>query len=216
MNRTTFYNQKDFDADIRMSKEYINEDMGLTIYLYSINITASKKDIYGESMPNEKEFLGPYKLSVWISIPPSEKTKIGGSMLVNENVETVKLGVYTDELDKLGIDIKRGDYFTYDDNDTSTTKNGDVFKVIENKLKGLLQELGGNEGKSETKKILVNTKKICDLECAKCMMTMISDKKSVKTIDLENILDDETNENCIKCKKYTELSNSIKSIIDNF
>ena len=103
--------------------------------------------------------------------------------------------------------------FTNDSSDT--TKNNDVFKIIENKLKGLVEELGGNEGKSETKKILVNTKKICDLECAKCMMTMISDKKSVKTIDLENILDDETDENCIKCKKYTELSTSIKSIIDN-
>lgn len=104
--------------------------------------------------------------------------------------------------------------FTNDEN-ANATKNDDVFKVIENKLKGLVQELGGNEGKSETKKILVNTKKICDLECAKCMMTMISDKKTVKTIDLENILADETNENCIKCKKYTELSTSIKSIIDN-
>ena len=101
-------------------------------------------------------------------------------------------------------------------NDAPATKNDDVFKVIENKLKGLVEELGGHEGKTETKKILVNTKKICDLECAKCMMTMISDKKSVKTIDLENILADESNENCIKCKKYTELSNSIKSIIDNF
>ena len=112
------------------------------------------------------------------------------------------------------IDIKNvKEGFTYDTNDT--TKNNDVFKIIENKLKGLVEELGGNEGKSETKKILVNTKKICDLECAKCMMTMISDKKSVKTIDLENILEDETNENCIKCKKYTELSSSIKSIIDN-
>ena len=109
------------------------------------------------------------------------------------------------------MNVKEG--FTYDTNDT--TKNNDVFKIIENKLKGLVEELGGNEGKSETKKILVNTKKICDLECAKCMMTMISDKKSVKTIDLENILEDETNENCIKCKKYTELSSSIKSIIDN-
>jgi hypothetical protein len=118
MNRTSFYNQKDFEADIKMSKDYIDEDMGLTIYLYSVNITASKKDIYGESMPNEKEFLGPYKLSVFISIPPSEKTKIGGPMLVNENVETVKLGVYIDELDKLGIDIKRGDYILFDDNDT--------------------------------------------------------------------------------------------------
>jgi hypothetical protein len=69
-------------------------------------------------MPNEKEFVGPYKLSVFISIPPSEKTKIGGSMLINENVETVKLGVYIDELDKLGIDIKRGDFILFDDNDT--------------------------------------------------------------------------------------------------
>ncbi len=97
----------------------------------------------------------------------------------------------------------------------NTMKNDDIFKIIENKLKGLVQELGGNEGKTETKKILVNTKKICDLECAKCMKTMMSEKISMKTIDLENILADETDENCIKCKKYTELSSSIKSIIDN-
>lgn len=112
---------------------------------------------------------------------------------------------------KENFNVKEG--FTNDSN--NSTKNDDIFKIIENKLKGLVEELGGHEGKTETKKILVNTKKICDLECAKCMMTMISDKKSVKTIDLENILDDETNENCIKCKKYTELSSSIKSIIDN-
>lgn len=118
MNRTNFYNQKDFDVDIKMSKDYIDEDMSLSVLLYQINITKSQKDIYGESMPNEKEFLDPVKLSVWISIPPSEKTKIGGSMLLNENVETVKLGVYIDELDKLGIDIKRGDFILFDDNDT--------------------------------------------------------------------------------------------------
>ena len=41
----------------------------------------------------------------------------------------------------------------------NTMKNDDIFKIIENKLKGLVQELGGNEGKTETKKILVNTKK---------------------------------------------------------
>lgn len=111
-------------------------------------------------------------------------------------------------------DSKVTEGFSSTTND-NTMKNDDIFKIIENKLKGLVQELGGTEGKSETKKILVNTKKICDLECAKCMMTMMSEKKSMKTIDLENILADETNENCIKCKKYTELSSSIKSIIDN-
>jgi hypothetical protein len=111
-------------------------------------------------------------------------------------------------------DSKVTEGFSSTTND-NTMKNDDIFKIIENKLKGLVQELGGSEGKSETKKILVNTKKICDLECAKCMMTMMSEKKSMKTIDLENILADETDENCMKCKKYTELSSSIKSIIDN-
>jgi hypothetical protein len=111
-------------------------------------------------------------------------------------------------------DSKVTEGFSSTTND-NTMKNDDIFKIIENKLKGLVQELGGSEGKSETKKILVNTKKICDLECAKCMMTMMSEKKSMKTIDLENILADESDENCIKCKKYTELSSSIKSIIDN-
>jgi hypothetical protein len=146
-----------------------------------------------------------YSLSFKYKFKTAQQLSFRGFTNENSNKEN-----FNNKKDSI---IKEG--FTYDDNDTSTTKNGDVFKVIENKLKGLLQELGGNEGKSETKKILVNTKKICDLECAKCMMTMISDKKSVKTIDLENILDDETNENCIKCKKYTELSTSIKSIIDN-
>ena len=133
---------------------------------------------------------------------------------IKENFDGKKNSIKNDIKNSIKNSIKNvKEGFTYDTNDT--TKNNDVFKIIENKLKGLVEELGGNEGKSETKKILVNTKKICDLECAKCMMTMISDKKSVKTIDLENILEDETNENCIKCKKYTELSSSIKSIIDN-
>jgi hypothetical protein len=78
-----------------------------------------------------------------------------------------------------------------------------------------MQELGGEEGNAETKKLLTSTKKICDLECAKCMMTMISEKQSLKTIDLENIMEDETNENCILCKKYTQLSQTIDSIISN-
>jgi hypothetical protein len=97
----------------------------------------------------------------------------------------------------------------------SKVETQSLFKIIDNKLKGLMQELGGEEGNAETKKLLTSTKKICDLECAKCMMAMISDKQSLKTIDLENLMEDETNENCILCKKYTHLSQSIDSIINN-
>ena len=150
-----------------------------------------------------------YSISFKYKFKTAQQLSFRSFTNVNSNNTNIK-----ENFDGIKNDItNKKEGFTNDSN--NITKNNDVFKIIENKLKGLVEELGGNEGKSETKKILVNTKKICDLECAKCMMTMISDKKSVKTIDLENILEDETNENCIKCKKYTELSSSIKSIIDN-
>ena len=47
------------------------------------------------------------------------------------------------------------------------------------------------------------------------MMQMINDQKAHKIIDLENLMDDETNNNCVKCKKYTELSTAIDGIINN-
>lgn len=146
-----------------------------------------------------------YSISFKYKFKTAQQLSFSGFTNFNSNKENFN--------NKKSTNVKEG--FTDSDDSSSTTKNDDLFKVLENKLKGLVQELGGNEGKIETKKILVSTKKICDLECAKCMMNMISDKKSIRTIDLENILEDETNENSIKCKKYTELSSSIKSIIDN-
>ena len=115
--------------------------------------------------------------------------------------------------------VKEG--FSFNNTESKVTNNASkvetesLLKIIDNKLKGLMQELGGEEGNADTKKLLTSTKKICDLECAKCMTSMISEQKSLKTIDLENIMNDETNENCLKCRKYTELSKSIESIINN-
>ena len=94
-------------------------------------------------------------------------------------------------------------------------KNNDIFSLIDRKLKALTQEIGGNEGKNEVKEILKSSKKICNLECAKCMMNMIEDKKGMKSIDFENLFDDENDDNCIKCKKYTELSTSLQGMIDS-
>ena len=47
------------------------------------------------------------------------------------------------------------------------------------------------------------------------MMTMLDENKGGKSIDFEKLLDEENDENCIKCKKYTELSSTINSMIDN-
>tara|TARA_B100001093_G_scaffold151508_1_gene144244 strand:+ start:863 stop:1351 length:489 start_codon:yes stop_codon:yes gene_type:complete len=96
------------------------------------------------------------------------------------------------------------------------SKDDSVIKMIERKLKSLTEEIGGNEGKNEVKQILKNSQKICNLECAKCMMNMIDSNKGMKSIDFDKIFEDDTNEDCIKCKKYTELSNSIQTMINNF
>tara|TARA_B100000989_G_C19443638_1_gene428499 strand:+ start:489 stop:995 length:507 start_codon:yes stop_codon:yes gene_type:complete len=94
-------------------------------------------------------------------------------------------------------------------------KNDDIFTLIDRKLKGLTEELGGSSGKREVKEILKKTKEISDLECAKCMMMMMEDHKGVKAMDLDKLAEDDSSEMCIKCKNYTALSTSIKNMIDN-
>ena len=94
-------------------------------------------------------------------------------------------------------------------------KEDDIFVLIDRKLKGLTEELGGSKGTKEVKKILEKTKKISDLECAKCMMMMIEDNKGVKALDLDALVNDDASDMCLKCKNYTALSTSIKSMIDN-
>lgn len=90
-----------------------------------------------------------------------------------------------------------------------------LFKMIDNKLRGLTEEIGGTKGKKDVKSILTNTKKIVNLECSKCMMNMLDENKGGTSIDIDNLLDDDNDENCKKCKKYTELSSTIDSIINN-
>ena len=94
-------------------------------------------------------------------------------------------------------------------------KDDDIFTLIDRKLKGLTEELGGSSGKKEVKEILKKTKEISDLECAKCMMMMIEENKGVKALDLDKLAEDDSSEMCIKCKNYTSLSTSIKNMIDN-
>lgn len=96
---------------------------------------------------------------------------------------------------------------TKDDNELTT--------IIENKLKSLTQELGNKKGLSESKETLKKTKKICDIESTKCMMNMLQENKGLRSINLDNLANDDSSENCIRCKKYTELSKSLQSMIDS-
>ena len=98
----------------------------------------------------------------------------------------------------------------------SNNDNGDdIEKMILRKLNALGEELGGNSGKRQMRKILEKTKKLCDLESTKCMMMMLDENKGTNTLNIDKMILDDTSEACIKCKNYTSLSKSISSMIDS-
>lgn len=117
--------------------------------------------------------------------------------------------------DKTNINSNKEGFSNNKLKENKYNKDDNLLKMIENKLRGLTEELGGPEGKKEVKILLTNTKKIINLECAKCMIDMLDENKGNRTIDVEKLIDDNNNENCSKCKKYTELSGTINSMIDN-
>ena len=100
-------------------------------------------------------------------------------------------------------------------NKDKDNKDADLIKLIENKLKGLQEELGGKSGIKEIKEVLTNTKKIVNLEGAKCIINMIEDNKGSRSIDIEKLLSDDNEDNNVKCEKYSTLSSAITDILEN-
>ena len=100
-------------------------------------------------------------------------------------------------------------------NKDKDNKDSDLIKLIENKLKGLQEELGGKTGIKEVKEVLINTKKIVNVEGAKCIINMIEDNKGSRSIDIEKLLSDDNEDNNVKCEKYSTLSNAIADILEN-
>ena len=105
--------------------------------------------------------------------------------------------------------------FSFQSKNEKKINDDNTLVLIQRKLKGLTEELGGSKGNKEIKEILKNTKKISDLECAKCMITMIDENKNIQSFDIEKLASDDDNELCVKCKNYTSLSKSIQNIIDS-
>lgn len=133
----------------------------------------------------------------------------------NEHYFYEKINLNSNKIDDNNREFIEGFIGTNSSSNSDVNNDSDdIYNLIKRKLKSLQEEIGGSTGSKQIKNLLINTKKISDLECAKCMINMVQDNKGVKSIDIENILSNEDNENCVKCKKYTELSSTIKNMID--
>lgn len=108
-----FYSESDFQYEMEIGKNYLEQDMNQTIILYEVDLQKTNTDyIYGETKPNQILFKPPVELHVMYNIEPGElmsydKTKNVGTYIKNGKLT---FGIYQATLDELGCDIKVGDY----------------------------------------------------------------------------------------------------------
>ena len=109
-----------------------------------------------------------------------------------------------------GFTVREGFNFEKDKENEET-----VDECIARKVASLKTELGGIQGIRDIKKTLENAKQICDYEATKSMLNLISANKTSKTVNFEDLLNDNENKDCTRCKDYTDLSSKLKDMIDN-
>lgn len=108
-----FYDHEQFSFETQMAKEYIENDMGMTVILYRVDISKSNiDDTYGETKKDSINFLPPIEVPCVYELEDAElraydKTKNLGTY---QKMGKLKIGVMVATLKELDIDIKVGDY----------------------------------------------------------------------------------------------------------
>ena len=108
-----FYSEKDFQYEMEIGRNYLEQDVNQTIVLYEVDLTKTNLDaVYSESKSNAIVFKTPIELHVIYELSEGELASYDKSKNLGTYVKSGKLtfGVYQFTLDELGADIKNGDY----------------------------------------------------------------------------------------------------------
>jgi hypothetical protein len=121
-----YYDEVDFEFDIEMAREIIEEDANFTIILFRIDkVNSNNDDIYGESESKEIRFHPPVELKVLLKINKAENKSYGenGSLRYQEYGNLI-FNILNKQLEERQIDISYGDIVGYSDRE-------DNFKYFE-------------------------------------------------------------------------------------
>lgn len=124
-----WYDDADFELDISMGREYLEDDNNFTVVLYSIDRQKTNfDDIYGETLQDEIRFKPPVELKVLIELESNEmKTYNNNGTLSYEEYGNLNFFIYTKQLDEKKCDIIIGDFIAYADKED----NVKYFKVVD-------------------------------------------------------------------------------------
>lgn len=109
-----FFGSEDFDLEIEMGKEWLIGDMNFTLVLYKVDKQKTKTDdVYGETTEDGIKFLAPIQFKAYVKIVAPTNTFLGNTKVVQTEPGNMTFSVYSDEFEKLNIDIDLGDYIGY-------------------------------------------------------------------------------------------------------
>jgi len=109
-----FFGAEDFDLDIAMGREWLEDDMNFRLVLYRVDRQKTKTDdVYGETVEDGIKFLPPVEFMGYVQIDQPENQDYGQSRMSQMEPGNLKVGVYQESLDELNIDIEYGDYIGY-------------------------------------------------------------------------------------------------------
>lgn len=112
-----YYDEIDFELDLDMAREVIEEDANFTVVLYRIDkVNSNNDDVYGESESREIRFLPPIELKVLPKLNESENKNYGenGSLRYQE-YGNLDFTILNKQLELKGVDINYGDIVAYSD-----------------------------------------------------------------------------------------------------
>lgn len=115
-----FYDEKDFDLELDMAREVIEEDANFTIVLYRIDkVNSNNDDVYGESEAREVRFLPPVELKVLLSLEQADNKSYVEGRLRYQEYGNLSFTVLNKQLDEKGVDISYGDIVGYSDRENN-------------------------------------------------------------------------------------------------
>ena len=108
-----FFSKADFEFEVELARDYLEQDMNQTVVLFEVDLSKTNADdIYHEASKKNIRFKPPVELTVRYEITESQMRSYDKS---NNKAVYAKPGglnftILNTTLEEVGRDIKRGDY----------------------------------------------------------------------------------------------------------
>lgn len=109
-----FFSENDFNLHLDMGREYLHGDVNMKLVLFRVDsLKTDNDDVYGETGKDKIQFLPPIEFNALVKIEEPKNNTYKEGMVRYLEPGNMRVSVYINHLNELGIDIKYGDFIGY-------------------------------------------------------------------------------------------------------